>query len=194
MSWIWADVKSLLPLQEHEVVRGFPTAGNAAPQTDDLRSTSSNSRIIAFQRHLGCPFCEKTVRQMIRAAPKKEKVEFIIVSHATQQESDEWLTDLLHRMPHERPSNVRIVADPERRLYAKWGVGQLGWAALFNMDTLSKVSQLAKEGIKNTYTHGNRWQNHGTFAVDPKGTITWSHLGKDAGDMSDIGAAIASLS
>lgn len=93
------------------------------------------------------------------------------------------------------PSQVTLIADPSRELYAAFGVGTLPWSGLFGTVILGPLKELASKGIKNreTSSKSNRWQNSATFAVKVGGEVTWVHVAEHAGDMSDMEEAAKSL-
>lgn len=39
-----------------------------------------------------------------------------------------------------------------------------------------------------------RWQTNGAYAIGEDGKITYTHVGKDSGDMADLEQAIKSVS
>lgn len=93
------------------------------------------------------------------------------------------------------PSQVSLIADPSRELYAAFGIGTLPWSGLFGTIILGPLKELASKGIKNreTLPKSNRWQNSATFAVKSGGEVKWVHVAEHAGDMSDVRSAAKSL-
>lgn len=93
------------------------------------------------------------------------------------------------------PSQVTLIADPSRELYAAFGVGMLPWSGLFSTTILGPLKELASKGIKNreTWAKSNRWQNSAAFAVQTGGEVKWMHVAEHAGDMSDMEVAARSL-
>lgn len=200
MSWIIADVKSFFTSPPSSLQQ-TPKVGSQAPTDTALTFLLSTPKpaIVTFLRHLGCPFCEKSTRIVLDLAREGsgEQVEWYLISHATKEQDDEWFSTVLANHKPEPlsscPPNVHLVADPERTLYSKWGVGFLSsfWQ-IISWDGIQKLQKLGKEdGIYNTYTHGSggRWQNHATFGVDEGGKVGWVHVGKDAADVSDYASA-----
>jgi len=60
---------------------------------------------------------------------------------------------------------VKVIADPEYKVYDSFGIGQLGYGGLFSMSMVTELRSLASKGIKNTQTGqgSNRWQNSGKY-------------------------------
>lgn len=164
MSWILNDIKSLIPSSAPEL-SPTPTVGSRAP-SEPLKLPGSRS-VITMNRHLGCPFCEKTLREMIEIANKEQDIQFRAVFHATEENIAAYRKELdLHL-----PNNLTTIADPDREIYAAWGVGELGepmlvhsniarliqsksgLVAIFGGDVMSKVGELRKQGISESSMH-----------------------------------------
>lgn len=88
-----------------------------------------------------------------------------------------------------------MLGDPEYSLYNRFGIGQLPWSGIFNIQVLSSVFSLASEGIKNTKTGqgSNRWLNSGGFAVDHGGVVRWVKVAKDVSDTCDYLEALQTV-
>jgi len=161
MAWILNDIKSIIPSSAPEL-SPTPAIGDRAPQ--DSIKLPSGAVLLNFLRHLGplvcaseiaisltysigCPFCEKTTRDMIKIANEKQDIQFLAVAHATQAEIDSWKKDL-HL---EVPKNMSILSDPERKIYAAYGVGELDFMSIFGGDVFKKVGELKKQGISKSF-------------------------------------------
>lgn len=85
---------------------------------------------------------------MISLATSNPTIQFRAIAHAQPDQIDQWKSDLKLDLP----TNVQILADPERSLYAAYGVGQIGLMAIFGGDVMSKVGELRKEGISTSFS------------------------------------------
>jgi hypothetical protein len=180
-----------------------PAVGDKAPSTAEVRFPASEGKptILAFLRHCGCPctcvflmtqahadltaVAEKTFLQLRALAPAHPDVQFVAISHSDQAATDKWLAALPEPSRNSQ-SNLQIVVDDAREMYAAWG---LGTSSLWHvLGSISSVSKLEKEdGIKVRSTEsGNRWQTAGNFAVDAQGTVKWSRKDERADDMPDF--------
>jgi len=85
--------------------------------------------------------------------------------------------------------------DPERELYAQWGLGTSSFYHVLSPSSLFAVGRLGwAEGVWNRPTEsGNRWQTAGSFAVDGEGMVRWVHVARVAGDISDFETALGSM-
>lgn len=171
----------LIPLQP------IPTIGAPAPVTLELAVTSDKPCVIAFLRHVGCPFAEATFRRLASLSQAYSAVEFVAVSHATAAATASWcgaLGDTAH---------VRLVVDTDRTLYATWGLGLTSAGHFLGARSLVAVARQAAGGIRNRHPSGTRWQTAGTFALDKDGIVRWRHIPAHAGDLPDLDAALALL-
>ena len=97
----------------------------------------------------GCPFCELTTRRALESAKEHTDINFIIVMHAQQSDVDEYIDDMDIRQ--QIPSNVQFLPDPERKIYASFGVGEIGLSKIFSYEGLRKVGELREQGISECF-------------------------------------------
>jgi AhpC/TSA antioxidant enzyme len=142
--------------------------------------------VVAFLRHVGCPFAEATFRDLRRHADRHADVRFIAVSHAAEAPTRSWCATVAGG-----PGAVEVVVDPDRELYAAWGLGTTSLSHFLGRRSLADVARLAQRGIRNRHPSGTRWQGAGTFAVDGTGIVRWAHVPEHAGALPDLDAAIA---
>jgi hypothetical protein len=143
--------------------------------------------VVAFLRHTGCPFAEATARRLREAAEGHPELEWVAVSHASTMATARW-RDAVGGL-----DGVRLLIDDGRVHYATWGLGRSSLAHFMGRRSLGEVARLARHGIRNRHPDGTRWQQAGTFAVDPEGIVRWRHLPEHAGDLPDLTAAAAAL-
>ncbi|GAM83936.1 hypothetical protein ANO11243_019260 [Dothideomycetidae sp. 11243] len=179
-------------------VAAFPEIGSAAPSSlgPINFSTLSKPALVAFVRHCGCPFAEKEVRLLAEASSANARLHVVIVQHSPEAQTQEWFVRIGGHSMFPDMGRVTLVADPERKMYAAWGIGQLGWTSMVNADIMRTLhKQKLQEGLDITKGDWSnyRWQNSGGFAVDSSGKITWHKLAKDSSDICDYGEAADSL-
>jgi hypothetical protein len=162
-----------------------PEVGSKVPELPALRP--GRPALVAFLRHVGCPFAEATVRQMAALAADQPTVDFIAVTHSPEKPSRSWCDAF------GGAAGVQIVADPDRAHYAAWGVGLSDRKHFAGPDSLTAVGRLLDEGIHNRWASGNRWQAAATFAVDSAGIVRWRHFPRHAGDLPALPDAVATL-
>jgi hypothetical protein len=143
--------------------------------------------VVAFLRHVGCPFAEATVRRMAALAAQHPSIDFIAVTHSGDKPSRSWCDAF------GGAAGVQIVSDPDRARYAAWGVGLSDRKHFAGPDSLTAVGRLLDEGIHNRWASGNRWQAAATFAVDPAGILRWRHFPRHAGDLPVLDDAVTAL-
>jgi hypothetical protein len=135
---------------------------------------------------------EKTFLNMRSAAARhKEDIHFVAVSHSDGASTDHWLASLPEASEN---TNVDVIVDEQRQMYAQWGLGVSSIWHVLNPWSLVSVYRLRKEGICNRPTEsGSRWQTSGSFAVDGQGKVTWSQPSASADEVPDFDEALSSL-
>lgn len=164
-----------------------PAPGEPARELPEPGLEPGRPAIVAFLRHTGCPFAEATARVLREAAAANPDVDFVAVSHAPSQATARWC-DAIGGVP-----GVRLLIDDERVHYATWGLGRTSLRHFAGRRSMTEVARLARAGTRNRHPDGTRWQRAGTFAVDAGGIVRWRHVPEHAGDLPDLGAALAAL-
>ncbi|HEU4726933.1 MAG TPA: AhpC/TSA family protein [Kofleriaceae bacterium] len=162
-----------------------PELGAPAPALPALRP--GRAAVVAFLRHVGCPFAEATVREMATLAAQHPAIDFIAVTHSPEQPSRRWCDAF------GGAAGVQLVPDPDRTHYAAWGVGLSDREHFAGRASLTAVGRLLDQGIHNRWASGNRWQPAASFAVDAGGLVRWRHFPRHAGDLPPLGEAITTL-
>lgn len=162
-----------------------PEIGGPAPALPALRP--GHPAVVAFLRHVGCPFAEATVRQMAALAASRPGIDFLAVTHSAEDRSRRWCDAF------GGTGRVQIVADPGRGRYAAWGVGLSDRKHFAGADSLAALGRLLDEGIHNRWASGNRWQPAATFAIDASGVVRWRHFPRHAGELPSLGDAVSAL-
>jgi len=176
------NLRTFLPPPDQEIAEP-PSRGRPAPGLEG-HDAPGCPQIVAFLRHTGCPFAERTFRELRDRATEHPEVCFLAVSHSPEAATDAWAEAVGGR------GEVDLVVDEERSLYAAWGLGRSSFGHFMGLTSLRAVGELAREGVRNRHPHGTRWQQAGTFALDPDQTVCWRHLPEHAGDLPDLRAAI----
>jgi hypothetical protein len=162
-----------------------PEIGGAVPELP--ARTPGRAAVVAFLRHVGCPFAEATVREMTGLAADHPAIDFIAVTHSDDRRSRRWCDAF------GGAGGIRLVTDPERAHHAAWGVGLSDRKHFAGPDSLAALTRLLDEGIHNRWASGNRWQAAATFAVDPAGVLRWRHFPRHAGDLPPLRDAVTAL-
>lgn len=145
--------------------------------------------IVVFLRHIGCPFCEKAFLQLRNLAVMTPRYHYIAVSHGDSTSTERWCALIGGH------SNVQIINDDSRRLYASWGLPLVNWAHISSKEVFDETKRLGQEeGIVpgRVTSSGNRWQGAGAFAFmlprdgDNSRPIVWTHVAKHAADLPDL--------
>ena len=174
------DPRTFLPPPRIDVANP-PRTGDPAP-TLALADRELRQAVLAFLRHVGCPFAEATARHMAGAARRHPDVQFVAVSHGAEGPTSRWCESV-------GVDGVHVVFDPERSLYATWGVGTTNLGHFAGPQSLRAVAGLARRGIRNRHPSGSRWQGAATFAIDGDGIVRLAHFPTHAGELPDLDAA-----
>lgn len=166
MSRIWLRKPSAVE------VKDIPGVGDPAPVSPDL-DVGHSTGVVAFLRHDGCPFSENTVKQLRDWAEQHPEVTVTIVSHGDAVITSRWLEAI------GGPGKARLIQDPERQLYALWGLGYVPFWHFGGPASLLGVVRLWFKGIHNRVASGTRWQGAGMFMVS-EGRVVWQHIPQSA--------------
>ncbi|KAH7313265.1 hypothetical protein B0I35DRAFT_479968 [Stachybotrys elegans] len=167
-----------------------PQVGSEAPRSAKIALSDGWPTLIVFLRHCGCPFAEKTFRQMATLASQLAgRVRFIAVSHSSAETTERWVMDVGGTW------GADVIIDEDRDLYAQWGLGMASAWETISPTTLFSVVRLGiNEGVWNRPAeNGSRWQKAGAFAVDANGIVRWLHVPTTASDVPDLVAGIRAL-
>ncbi|KAI1432056.1 hypothetical protein GGR50DRAFT_676395 [Xylaria sp. CBS 124048] len=170
-------------------VKSVPEIGAKAPTHPDLILPTDKPTIIAFMRHCGCPFAEKSFQALTKLSTRHTDVNFVAVSHSSAEATERWVVNVGGNW------NVNVVIDEERDLYALFGLGISTTWHVLNPVALYNTLQLGKkENIWNRPTEsGSRWQTSGAFSICENGLIRWRHIAARADDIPDWDLALQSV-
>jgi len=135
---------------------------------------------------------EKTFLNMRDVASRHLDIHFIAVSHSDAPSTGRWLASL---PDPSKNSDVTILVDDERELYATWGLGVSSFWHVLSPWSLYSAYKLGKrDSIWNRPTEsGTRWQTSGSFAVNGEGIVKWSRPSASADEVPDFEDALPSL-
>ncbi|KAI1326002.1 hypothetical protein F5Y16DRAFT_400722 [Xylariaceae sp. FL0255] len=170
-------------------VQPAPEVGQKAPTHANLTLPTDKPTIIAFLRHCGCPFAEKTFKALTKLSTYHKDINFVAVSHSSSEATERWVVQVGGNW------DVTVVIDEERDLYALFGLGTSSTWHVLSPAAMYNALQLGKsENIWNRPTEsGSRWQTAGAFAIDKDGVVRWRHIASRADDVSDFDPAVQSL-
>jgi hypothetical protein len=165
----------------------LPEIGRPAPPLPGAPPALGRPRIVAFLRHVGCPFAELTMKTLDEASGRHPEVQFLAVSQGTPAATRRWCAEL------QMGYGVMVIDDPGRDVFVAWGLGLTSLRHFLGIRSVGRALSLATRGIRNRHPSGNRWQQAGTFGIDAAGTLRWMHLPEHAGDLPDVEAAVRAV-
>ncbi len=156
-------------------------AGEPAPQTtlqtiDGMRvAVPDRDHILHlhFSRFADCPICNLHFAEMRRRAQEVEAagVRQLAVFHSPAEQVRSYRAD----MP------FALIADPDREIYARFGVGTSRRAVLHPRAARRLIAE-ARAGNKAQETHGGIHGLPGDFLIAPDGRLALVHYGTHADD------------
>ncbi|WVW81800.1 hypothetical protein I302_103797 [Kwoniella bestiolae CBS 10118] len=180
-------IQSIIP-QSSPTPASLPELTSRAPSLPDVNLEDGKPSLVAFVRHCGCPFAEKEINLLSEELKKNEQLRVIIVQHAELGQVEDWFDQIGGAKLFPDPTRYTLIPDPKRELYAKWGIGQLGWMGMINSSVMDNLKQLKEKDnidLRSTGQGSYRWQNSGGFAIDTHGIVRWRKLAKDSSDICD---------
>lgn len=148
------------------------TVHSQAPTVPEAAS-SAPTWLIAFIRHVGCPFAEHSIKELRGWAQAHPETPVYVVSHGDAAITQDWL-DIIGGL-----GGLRFIHDPDRHLYGQWGLGDSPFWHFGGPRSLMGVMRLWFKGIRNRMATGTRWQRAGVFLVR-EGRVVWCHVPRSA--------------
>jgi hypothetical protein len=97
-----------------------PKVGDEAPPLSKL--VSDKPAIVAFLRHIGCPFAEKTFIEFRGFAEKHDdEYQYIAITHGTEADTNDFIQEI------GGAGNIDVISDPDREIYGKWVYNLVRW-------------------------------------------------------------------
>jgi len=136
--------------------------------------------LLAFTRHFGCPQCKEMVDQLVAALPalKAKNLALAIVTQGTPEQAKAFC--------EQRAPGVLCLADPERKVYAAYGLEHASIWQIF----LSRNVWRSNRRLKRERGWNAEWppqgqdalQMAGTFVIAPDGRIRLPYYYDDIAD------------
>ena len=134
----------------------------------------ADTTLLVFLRHFGCTFCRETVADLRRVCA--ETADFPPVLFFFQGSVTEGRVFLRRYWPE-----ARAVSDPEKELYAAFGIGRGGLRQMFGPRVWTALRRARSKGIEQGPRSGDLWMMPGIFLVNA-GRVLWAHEYEHAGD------------
>lgn len=84
-----------------------------------------------------------------------------------------------YRAHHDLPSRIRLLADPERRVYEALGIGRGSWWRVWGPRTLLAYGRLVARGRRYERHRGDSLQLGGDVVIGPDGLLRAVHRPAD---------------
>lgn len=153
-------------------------AGDNAPILENI--DVNKTTLIAFLRHIGCPFAEATVKQLRQDYERLDtnnNIQFVIVTHGDNEVAEKWLAEIGGY------NGLTWLHDTNRERYGAWGIGYSNRRHVLSLKNFGTIFSLLPKGIRNRDASGTRWQQANAFLVGDDGKIKAVHNPIYARDM-----------
>lgn len=130
---------------------------------------ASPNQLVAFIRHVGCPFAERDIRALRCWAVANPDTSVYLVSHGGEVATMHWLNSI------DGIEGLKLIIDESRELYGAWGLGYSNAWHFLGRKSLSGIVRLWFSGIRNRSASGTRWQRAGVFFIKD-GIVVWRYI------------------
>lgn len=142
--------------------------------------------MLSFYRYASCPFCNLRLHDLAKRASayREQGLEIIAVFQSPAGKIQQYAGRQHAPFP--------IIADPERRLYRRYGVESSWWGltqAFFSRP--AEIARAFSKGFLPGSMEGEMHRLPADFIIDNDGTLLCAYYGKDIGDhlpLTDIEA------
>jgi hypothetical protein len=143
---------------------------------------------LQFRRFAGCPICHLHLRSFVRRRAEVEAagIREVVFFHSSADEL----------RPHVAGLPFAVIADPEKRVYAEYGLASArralldprAWGGIVRGITNTLVTRAPRPALNPA---GGRWGLPGDFLIAPDGRIVASKLGVHADDQWSVDELLA---
>ncbi|MGL4337071.1 MAG: redoxin domain-containing protein, partial [Turicibacter sp.] len=155
----------------------------------DFSSQSKDSKsCIVFLRYYGCTLCQLDIRKfMSRYNEFTEKgIELYIVLQSDPQ--------LMREQLNKEDVPFNMICDPNQELYHQFYIKPaVSQAGMIGVEALEKIKESMALGIEHGAYEGNEQQLPAVVMCNEKGEITFTHYGKNVGDIPSIDELLTNL-
>lgn len=155
-------------------------------QTHTLQDYDGTPLLFLLYRSPDCALCSLRLYQMGLAYPQLQALGLNVL--AVFEANQATVLHLTHR--HHPP--FPLVADPDKRMFARYDVGSSRWALRGTL-RLRAVWQAWRYKVSGTLTSGTIDQLPAEILIGPDGIIQIAHYGHDTGDFLSLATLKAKL-
>lgn len=133
---------------------------------------------VVFLRHFGCTFCRERVRDLRRAPGARDDLPPVLyVTLGSPDATRDFFAEF--------DTAARAVADPQKSLYAAFGLERGSGAQLLSPAVFAAGLRALRKGNGIGVPVGDVFQLSGEFVVRD-GRIAWAHRAQHTGDHPDL--------
>jgi hypothetical protein len=107
------DIRSLFTPTTSENARDTPLKeGEDAPEINGVKFDKPT--VVAFLRHIGCPFAEKTFLELRKFAAKHgDKYQYLAIINGSESNTEDYIREI------GGSGNVHVIPDRDREVYGR---------------------------------------------------------------------------
>lgn len=173
-----------------------PTVGDPVPSFEardarDRPLTSDGLRgrpaVLVFLRHLGCPICQMELVTLAERFPAfaERDAALVVVVESPRDRAAAFVAG--------RDVPYRLVPDPERELYARFGMARGGLTQFVAPGAVLKTLKATARGHLHGRFEGSELQLPGEVVADAEGVVRHVRVGRHVGDTASVEQLLATL-
>jgi hypothetical protein len=109
------DIRSIIPPSISPSAQKPLKIGDTAPILP-LKLESDKPAAVAFIRHIGCPFAEKTFRDLRAFSETNggDDYQYLVISHGKDEDTRDWIQEI------GGAGRIKVISDPDFEIYGEW--------------------------------------------------------------------------
>ncbi|MCB9479714.1 MAG: AhpC/TSA family protein [Deltaproteobacteria bacterium] len=131
---------------------------------------------LVFLRYVGCPICQMRFWELEAAIEKYHDAgaELLVVIQSTPA--------TMELYQQKKPYKLRVIPDPDRRLFELYGVQIATWGEYVNPAGMGASLKATFKGYRHGKWDGVERQKPGAFLIDTDGRFMLVHYGRGVSD------------
>ena len=148
-----------------------------------IPSTKSKFIHLQFRRFAGCPICSLHLQSVIKRMPEIETagIHEVVIFHSPKESL----------LPYQGKFPFDVIGDPEKKLYAQFGVGSSIFAILDIRAWPAIVRGNSAKDKPTAEPEGGVLGLPADFLINPEGKVVASHYGRYASDQWSVDELLA---
>lgn len=168
------------PAGAARLVTGTPAPDFAVTDLDGkplaLADLKGKRVLLSFYRYAACVFCNLRTHDVIERAPEWQRQGLTVVAFFQSPAAS-----MRKYVGKQRPP-FALVPDPDRKVYAQYGVEASGWGMIRGLTRFAEISRGKDLGLLQNDPEGETTLLPADFLIDAEGRIAEAYYAQDIGD------------